>query len=96
MRWRFQLFGKPFRSSLAPFQLQGKIIVECDSPNAMSWVSPPNAGLWIFHVYVIETKLSASSIIVAFRNVSRLANGLADVLANQGVSRVTTSYALTM
>lgn len=70
------------------YSFQEGVIVESDSSAAIHWVSSLDSGPWSFHFRFNEINAISSSLYVSFTLVRRLANGMADSLAKQGVDRV--------
>ena len=62
--------------------------MESDSSNAISWVTRSAVKPQKFQFFLNEINELASSLYVVFYHVIRLANGLANSLAEQGVQRL--------
>lgn len=62
-----------------------KLIMESDSSNAIAWVINDKVKPWKLHFFFNEIKALDSRLLVKFHHVVRLAHGLADSLANQGL-----------
>ena len=65
---------------------QHSLIVESDLRNAISWVKY-SRGPWKMQFYFNEIMAVDSKSRVSIKHVSRLANGMVDYLAKQGVVR---------
>ncbi|XXG62464.1 hypothetical protein AAC387_Pa05g0816 [Persea americana] len=69
----------------------GALIVESDSSNAIAWVTNKKINPWKVQFLFNEIRVLSTSSSVVFRHELRLANSFADVLAKQGVERVSPS-----
>lgn len=68
---------------------QGSLIVESNSSNMNFWFSQDKCKPWKLHFNLNEIKFLASHLQVVFHHIIRSANRWADVVANQGVGRIT-------
>lgn len=68
-------------------QIQEKLIIESNFPNAISQVSGLNEGPWKFYFHLDEVKALSSSLQVVFKHVGRTAKSMVDLLAKQGMDR---------
>ena len=67
--------------------VNGVLVVESDSSNAVAWVSNRKVNPWKFQFLFNEIRELSSNINVVFLHVLRLANSITDALAKQGVER---------
>lgn len=63
---------------------QDSLVVESNSLNMISWISPSTATPWRLQFYFSEIKYLSSLIQVEFKHVERLANSYATPYLNKG------------
>lgn len=87
MRWKSWPLWRLFAFLGRVTTYNGKVIVESDSRNAVSYVSSLETAPWTFQFHLNEIKSLSSLIQVEFQHVGRPANAFADYLAKQVVDR---------